>query len=98
MRPVTHGDIAATARVLMVTPQDARPEVLRAIITDAQRADRYRRLWSRVHPALGNGTLMAAALRHDPGPEPAAGDPAYLAAMLMVIETLLDLHTHRCPP
>ena len=92
MRPVTHGDIAAAARVVLGAPESERLHVIQAMLHEADSAEHYRRLWSKVHPGLGNGTLMSAALRHNPGPEPLAGDLDYLRAMLMVIEALLDWH------
>lgn len=89
MRQITHGDVTSAARVLMPLPMAERAAVLTEMLERAHTADCYRKAMGRVHPQLGNGTLMAAALMHVPGPEPFAGDPAYLTALAQVIEGVM---------
>lgn len=92
MRSITQGDIAAAARAALARPAPERAAAIAALIAEAELADRYRRRLGRLHPCLGNGTLMAAALARGAVPEPAPGDPAYLRAMAQVIEALLARH------
>jgi len=90
MQPVTLGDIAAAARVLLALPEPARAGAMRALIARARLADQTRRATGRLHPAYGNGTLMAAALAH-PRCEPAGpGDPDYLACLACALEGVLE--------
>jgi hypothetical protein len=90
MTAVGLGDVSAAARALMAAPEKEREALMRRLLDEAGQAARYRRCHGRVHPWLGNGTLMERALacpRADPsGP----GDPAYLAALAQVIEAVLD--------
>jgi len=95
MRTVTQGDVAAAARALLACPEDARAALLVRLLADAHAADRYRRVFGRVHPRLGNGTLMATALARTTVPEPVVGDMAYLRALAQVIEGVLDWHASR---
>lgn len=90
MRQITQGDVAAAARVLLNRPESAWPATMNALLHAADCADRYRKRMGRVHPVLGNGTLMAAALACDPAAEPFAGDLPYLHAMAAVIAAVLE--------
>jgi hypothetical protein len=89
MRQITQGDVSAAARALMLLPEDARPAALVGMIARADLADRFRKARGRVHPTLGNGTLMAAALAQGAVSEPFCTDLAYLHCLRMVIETLI---------
>ena len=95
MRSLTQGDIAAAARALLAHPEAERAARLRVMLDEAHAADRYRRVFGRSHPRLGNGTLMAAALAQGCLPEPPAGDRAYLRTMAQVIEAVLDWYAAR---
>ncbi|MCC5983897.1 MAG: hypothetical protein JJU42_05990 [Rhodobacteraceae bacterium] len=95
MRSLSQGDIAAAARVLLTRPEAERPVLLRRMLAEAQAADRYRRRHGRVHPGLGNGTLMAAALARGGAAAPDADAIATLRAMAQVIDGVLDWHAAR---
>lgn len=94
MREVTQGDIQAAARVLMACPVSARRQVLARMLARAHAGDCYRKARGRIHPGLGNGTLLAAAQMQLPAalaaPLPRASDPEWLACVAQVILGLLD--------
>jgi len=90
MRSVGLGDVAAAARALMAVPEAERAALMRRLLDEAERADRFRRRCGRVHPWLGNGTLMARALACRRADVAGPGDAAYLAALAQVIEMVLD--------
>lgn len=92
MRRVLMGDVIAAARVLKGVARGRRPAVLRDLLRAADAAERHRSTTGRAHPALGNGSLMGAAHRHAPGPEPFLDDIAYLEALIPVLTRL----RHRC--
>ena len=88
MRPVTLGDLAAAARVLLAQPEALRPAAMAALIVRAEAADSLRRSKGRHHPLYGNGTLMAAALAHPTG-EASPGALDYLACLALAAEALV---------
>lgn len=90
MTPVGLADVAAAARALMAVPDAARPALIERLIEEAGHAARYRRCFGRVHPRLGNGTLMERALARPLAEPHGPGDRAYLAAMAQVIEAVLE--------
>lgn len=85
MRPLLPGDIVAAARVLMSCADAERDGRARQLLHEADAADRLRKDTGRAHALWGNGTLMAAALRHDPPPEPGLDDPDYLDCLIRVL-------------
>ncbi len=85
-----HGDVTAAARVLRGVPEGAREEVLERLIRSATWAAAYRQRHGRQHPCWGDGTLMAAALARDPGPEPGLGDPDYCRCLAQVLVRLAE--------
>lgn len=89
MRQILHGDLTAAARVLRTVAPAAREGLLLRMIAEAEVADRYRRRLGRVHPRFGDGSLMAAALRRRPRPEPFLSDSDYLCCLGQVIAALL---------
>ena len=63
---------------------------MRALLARARLAEQTRQATGRLHPAYGNGTLMATALAH-PWREPAApGDSDYLACLACALAAILD--------
>ncbi|WFE76051.1 hypothetical protein [Roseinatronobacter sp. S2] len=98
MREITHGDICAAARVLMARPRDSWPRVMAALLAHAHCADCYRKRCGKVHPQLGNGTLMAAALACHPVACPRPSDRAYLDAIGAAIGAVLDWRAGRRRP
>ena len=90
MQPVTLGDLAAAARVLLARPQAQRPAAMAALIARAEAADRLRRAEGRHHPLYGNGTLMAAALAHPRADPTHPGGEDFLACLALATEAALD--------
>lgn len=88
MRPVLIGDVLAAARVLRDLPEEARGVELARLLAEADLADRIRKRTGRAHPRYGNGSLMAAALARQPGPEAFLSDPEMLDAVGRVVAAL----------
>ncbi|WP_099823876.1 hypothetical protein [Oceaniglobus indicus] len=82
------GDAAAIARVLCAVGPARRAWVLERMLREAGRAAHHRRRHRRAHPLWGDGSLMAAALRRRPGPEPSLADPVFSAALGLVLARL----------
>lgn len=74
----------------MAVPEAARAALMLRLLEEATRAARFRRCHGRVHPRLGQGTLMERALACPLAEVAGPGDAAYLAAMAQVIEAVLD--------
>ncbi len=89
MRPVTMTDLAAAARVLLALPEARRAAGITALLARADCADRHRRTGGGVHPAYGNGTLLAAALVHPQADPATPGAADYLECLALVIDALL---------
>ncbi|MEM1064622.1 MAG: hypothetical protein AAGJ74_03895 [Pseudomonadota bacterium] len=85
MRRVTVGDSLAAARVLTVVPLRHQGWVILRLFCEAARADAHRRKTGRCHPVWGDGTLMTAALRRQPPPEPPLENAAFRAALIAVL-------------
>jgi len=90
MTAVGLGDIAAAARALMAVPEAGRAALIHRLLDEAGQAARYQRCHGRVHPRLGNGTLMERALACPRAEVAGPGDPEYLSALAQVIEAVLD--------
>ena len=95
MREITQGDIRAAARVLIARPCADWPALVTRMLDEAHHADCHRKALGRLHGRLGNGTLMAVAMRHGPAPEPLASDRAYLDAMAAVIAAVICWRAER---
>ncbi len=95
MREITHGDVRAAARVLLSCPEKDWPLLMARMLEEAHHADCYRKAQGRIHPRLGNGTLMSAAFAMGAAPEPPASDLRYLRALGHVIAAVLDWHEAR---
>lgn len=90
MRPVMHGDVVAAARVLRSEIPETRPALLARLLRQTERADRFRKDTGRVHFLWGDGSLMTAALRRRPVPEPPLDDLDYCSCLAMVFEALVN--------
>lgn len=90
MTGVGLGDVSAAARALMAVPEPERAALMLRLLEEATRAARFRRCHGRVHPRLGNGTLMERALACPLAGVTGPGNAEYLAAMAQVIEAVLD--------
>lgn len=90
MRRAMLGDAIAAALVLRAVPDGARAARCAAMLARAHAADLWRKRLGRAHPAWGNGSLMALAMAEGAGRAggPGMADPAYLAALAVVIDAL----------
>ncbi|OOY15984.1 hypothetical protein [Thioclava sp. DLFJ4-1] len=80
MRAVLDGDLMALARVVMLWPDEQRPDQLQRLLDQVHAADLYCKRFRRAHPHWGNGSVLSMALglpRAKAGP----GDPRYLRAL-----------------
>ncbi|MDT8856307.1 hypothetical protein RNZ50_15030 [Paracoccaceae bacterium Fryx2] len=89
MRTVLLGDVVAAARALLAVPEAAQGPLLARMLDQAHVAHHVHKRLGRPHPEWGNGSLMARAAALPQAREPCASDPAYLAALRVVIEGLL---------
>ncbi|MCV6587111.1 MAG: hypothetical protein OIF47_16415 [Marinibacterium sp.] len=88
MRPLLYGDISAAARRLYAVPPRHRTRLCHTLLEQAEAADAYARSTGRVHPTLGNGSLMAAARKQPLPTEPGFDDPVYCQCFAMVLRAL----------
>jgi hypothetical protein len=84
MRPILPSDLDQAARALLTVPQAARPAAMGAMLAAADLADRHRKRTGRMHPAYGDGSLIAVILKQPRLPARFC-DPAYCAAMQVVL-------------
>ncbi|MGY6536661.1 MAG: DUF7742 family protein [Pararhodobacter sp.] len=89
MSPVGLGDLAVAARALMAVPAHRRAKVMRAMIRQADRAHRYGQRTGRLHPRLGNGTLMSAALARPQARFSGPADADWLACLAEVVAAVM---------
>ncbi|WP_157440855.1 hypothetical protein [Aestuariivita boseongensis] len=72
----------------MMVPAPDRVAVCDGFLRRAARADRYRQFTGKAHPLWGTGSLMEVARWHPMPPEPGFDNPAYCAAMRVVLGCL----------
>jgi len=58
MRPILAGDVFALARCVQSMPSRKRRAHCRAMIRQADYADKFRKRFRSLHPLWGNGSLM----------------------------------------
>jgi hypothetical protein len=85
MRAPLLGDVVAAARALRAVDEKERLPLLSQLMAEADAAERQRRETGRNHPRHGDGSLMAAALRHPCVAEPALDDDGYCACLALVL-------------
>ena len=90
-----HGDVVAAALVLLRLPGSARSEVMRDMLEQAAAADLYRKRLGKGHPAWGNGSLMAVAMRRERAKEPFLDDPEFCRCLITVFSELLAWRAER---
>lgn len=89
MRPVLVGDVIAVARVLIVLREEDWIGCVDRLLWQAQVADRYRQRLGKLHPAWGNGSLMAAiGAEPKAEAEPFLSDLRWLRALSCVLDRL----------
>ncbi|SDE19032.1 hypothetical protein [Limimaricola pyoseonensis] len=64
MRPVLPGCLDRGTAALLAVPGPARAGLARRLVAEARAADKWRLRMGKAHPLWGDGSLMAAALRH----------------------------------
>ena len=89
MRPVGLGDLAAAAGALMAAPERRRAALMQTMLLEAERADAFRAASGRLHPGLGNGTLMAAALAHPRAARAGPDDKAWLGCLAQAVAAVI---------
>lgn len=88
MRTALHGDAVSVARVLLGAPPERRRWILLRICREADLAHRFFRDRHRPHPIWGDGSLMTAALRRHPLPEPGLDSADYCRCLAMTYQAL----------
>ncbi len=88
MRAPHLGDVVAAARALRAVPEVGRAGLLAALFREAGAAVRHGRATGVNHPRYGDGSLMAAALRHVCVPEPDLADRDYCRCLALVLLAL----------
>ncbi len=94
MRAPLAGELVIFARALMAHPAEKRGMMAKEILAETEAAHDYIRHNGTIHPALGDGSLMARILPLSPCSEPFADDLDFLNALAIVIEELV-LHFRR---
>ena len=84
MRPPSHSDLLAAARVLRARPGEMRGWVLSRIIDEAEGAHAWVRREGAAHPVWGDGTLAASAFRRGVPPQFDLGDGEYCRCIARV--------------
>lgn len=77
-------------RLLLKVPPALRQVEMVDLCARADIADRYRKGLRRLHPAYGDGTLMAAAMGQGLAPRPSAVTADSLSCLHIVIAVLQD--------
>ena len=88
MRRPRAGCAIAAARVLRAVPSGRRGWVLARMLAEARRAAAAGRSGRAVPRWWGHGSLLEAALRRRPGPEPALDDPEFRDCVIAVLRAL----------
>ena len=88
LRPVLPQDVSTLARALLAVPQSERARLCRRILKMAALARDHMHQTGRLHPVWGDGSLDAAARRHDLQPEPFWDDPDYLSCLILALRAL----------
>ncbi len=88
MRPVTLADLEVAARALLALPQRARRAAARAMLAEAEAADRHRQATRSLHPAFGDGTLMSVAMRRPLAARPSALDGASVSVFVLLLNEI----------
>jgi len=79
------GDVVAAARALRAVRWESRAGLLAALFREAGEAHRHGHETGANHPGHGDGSLMAAALRHPCVREPGLEDADYCRCLALVL-------------
>ncbi|MFA8385261.1 MAG: hypothetical protein ACEPO2_06520 [Pelagibaca sp.] len=89
MTPVIYNDVLAAVSVVAAAPPDRQASVMAELIREADLAEMYRLSYRAAHPVFGDGSLIAAALRHDRRGSCSFQSREGLTAWLCVLSALL---------
>ena len=95
MLRVSYGDVSCAARAVLNVPSTRRARRIRAMLAEAHAGHAYLKATGRMHPKLGDGTLMAVARRTRLPPEPSLGDPDYAACVELVLRIVREWRAER---
>lgn len=87
----THSDLIALARLVRSKPRDMRGWVTAQVLHEARSARRWINERSACHPAWGDGTVMAAALRRGNLPHYGLEDADYCDCLAVVAQAVARL-------
>ena len=90
MRPVGMSDLLCAGRAVMAVSPRFRAHAARALVRNADVADRFRVRNGAQHPRFGDGTLAAASRRAGMICGPTTCDRAFANALILVLQTLVD--------
>lgn len=90
MRPVLVSDLICAARAVLTVPDQARAYHARLLLDMADQGDQHRIVHHTRHAALGDGTLSDAARCLGMGPEPSVCRPDFAAALIEVLQAVLE--------
>ncbi len=89
MRPVIVTDLVCAGRAVLAAAPTARIRTAKALLDNANGADRARLSTGTLHPDFGDGTLADAARKMGLAPEPPVCDPDFARAMILVLQALV---------
>jgi hypothetical protein len=85
-------EIVLFARALVMLPPEERVTISRSLINEAALAEEYRQKHGQVHPAYGDGSLVARLMKGKLPPLRFADDPEFLTSLKIAADAILD-HT-----
>ena len=89
MTPVIYNDVLAAVSLVAAAPPERQANVAAELIREADLAEAYRLRYRAAHPVFGDGSLIAAALRHDRRGSCSFQSLEGLSAWLCVLNVLL---------
>lgn len=89
MRDPCGAELLLFARCLMTLPEAERAEAARRMLRQVEMAADHLNRTGQVHPAFGDGSLMARCHRLDPAAEPLAFDRDFLLSLSLASRALL---------
>jgi len=76
------------ARVLLRHSPSERVSIAEKLLAAAEDAQEHRRVYGRMHPCYGGGSLMAVAGRFSPGAEPDFSDLNYCDCWIAALRAI----------
>lgn len=90
MRPVVMSDLFCAGRAVMAVAPGSRAHVARALVRNADVADRFRERNGMRHAQFGDGTLASAARCAGMIAAPATCNQDFAQALILVLQELAD--------